>query len=128
MIFKILLLMILCHVVDDFVLQPTCLSKLKQRKWWLDNGITDSLYENDYKVALLIHSMSWSIMIMLPLMFLTEVNTFSLMCMFFINTTVHYITDDCKANKLMINLITDQSIHMLQILITWCYLTINIIC
>lgn len=64
--FRILLLMILCHIVDDFVAQPVCLAKLKQRQWWIDNGHTDPKYKDDYKTALLIHSISWSIMVHLP--------------------------------------------------------------
>jgi hypothetical protein len=36
-----------------------------------------------------------------------------------VNTIIHYIVDDLKANKLKINLIADQSIHLFQILISW---------
>ena len=35
-----------------------------------------------------------------------------------INTIIHAIVDDAKANKLCINLWTDQLIHMLQIAVT----------
>ena len=55
----IFFLMILCHILDDFVLQPVCLSNLKQKRWW-DEHCYGKQYNNDYKMALLIHSLSWS--------------------------------------------------------------------
>ena len=36
-----------------------------------------------------------------------------------VNTVIHAIVDDMKANKKKINLITDQNIHFEQILVTW---------
>lgn len=36
MIFKSLILSILLHIIDDFIFQPICLSKLKQKKYWED--------------------------------------------------------------------------------------------
>ena len=113
--------MILCHIIDDFVLQPICLSKLKQKDWWFDN-IKEykkyELYKNDYKMALLIHVLSWSIMIHLPLMFI-KVNEIVLTISIIINCIIHYIVDDLKANKYKINLITDQSIHLIQIILIY---------
>ena len=118
-ILLILLLMILCHVIDDFVLQPICLSKLKQEKWWKQHEEYKDLYKNDYKVALLIHSMSWSIMVMLPIIFFVNVPQINIFLMFVLNTFIHYLTDDEKANKGTINLVTDQGIHFTQILMAW---------
>lgn len=116
---KILLFMLLLHVIDDFVLQPICLSKMKQKKWWVNNGYACSLYSQDYKCALLMHSVSWSTMIMLPIMVVFVINQYILGLVFIINVMVHYLTDDYKANKLKINLWQDQGVHLLQILITW---------
>ena len=117
----ILLLMILCHVIDDFTLQTTCLSNMKQKEWWVQhvNGKKYQLYKHDYKMALLMHSMSWSAMILLPIMLLTQTPQILLLTAFLINTLVHYTTDDLKANRGAINLVTDQIIHIAQILITW---------
>lgn len=40
--------MILLHIIDDFVLQPISLSKLKQKSFW-ELYLKDSeLYKNDY--------------------------------------------------------------------------------
>ena len=115
----ILLLMILCHIIDDFVFQPICLSKLKQKNWWKKQEEYNELYQNDYKAALAIHSMSWSIMVLVPIIFLTEASQIGILFMFSLNTIIHYVTDDAKANKKKINLATDQTIHFLQILMAW---------
>ena len=118
-LFNIFLLMILCHIIDDFVLQPICLSKLKKKSWWEENA-PNPLYKDDYKVGLFIHSLSWSIMIILPVMFLwTTIPWLVLLITIAINCGVHYIVDDAKANKKKINLATDQKTHLLQILVTF---------
>ena len=115
---KLLLLMILMHIVDDYYLQGI-LAIMKQKKWWREQEWYKSLYKNDYKMALLIHSMSWSIMIILPAMFILNTNQYILLGIFIINTFVHYHIDDLKANKLQINLMFDQTIHFMQIIATW---------
>lgn len=122
-------LMVLCHIIDDFVLQPICLSNLKQHSWWIDNACNDGtgsfdwrkseFYKNDYKMALFIHSLSWSIMIHLPIFFFYAVNWWWLLITVFVNCGVHYFVDDLKANKNMINLVQDQTIHFLQIIVTF---------
>lgn len=116
---KILLLMIFAHIIDDFVLQPICLSKLKQKSWWEKQEGYKDLYRNDYKMALLIHSMSWSIMILIPILLLLEIPQILILMAFCINTLIHYAIDDSKANKGKLNLIQDQIIHLMQIIITW---------
>lgn len=109
--------MIFCHIVDDYYLQGL-LAKLKQKSFWELNA-PDKMYKYDYIAALLMHSMSWSFMIMFPLLvhFAFE-PPILFMVLWIINTAVHLITDDLKANRHKINLIQDQSIHMLQIIIT----------
>lgn len=114
----IFILMILCHIIDDFVLQPVCLSNLKQKHWW-EEHCYGKQYKNDYKMALFIHSLSWSIMIHLPIIFIIMPVGWLLILSILINTIIHYIIDDLKANKYKINLITDQSIHFIQIILTF---------
>lgn len=116
---NILLLIILCHIIDDFVLQPICLSKLKQEEWWKKQDGYKELYKNDYKVALVIHSMSWSIITLLPIIMLTTASEMAIFDIFLLNTIIHYIVDELKANKGKINLVTDQLIHFVQITIVW---------
>ena len=115
---KLLLLMILCHLIDDFVLQGTCLVNLKQKSWWKQNAPRD-LYKNDYKMGLLMYSLEWCLMINLPLILLGTPGDVFLIFSVILNTGIHYLVDDLKANKLKINLIQDQSIHLCQILLTY---------
>jgi len=117
----IMLTMIFCHILDDFCLQQGCLSKLKQKKFWEENA-PQELYKNDYKIALIVHSFSWSFMIMLPIFFLVNFNVDILMVgIFLVNQIIHYRIDNLKANKLKINLEVDQGIHLIQIMVTWLF-------
>lgn len=114
----VLILMIFCHIVDDYYLQGW-LASAKQKQWWKDNA-PDKLYRFDYIWALLMHSFSWSFMIMLPIAISQgfDINwVFGLMLV--INTAVHAFVDNLKANVEVINLWVDQSIHMLQIIYTF---------
>ena len=119
MFIKILLFMILLHIIDDFVLQPISLSNLKQKKWWeKQEGYSDK-YKDDYKVALAIHSISWSIMIHVPLVIVfPSLGQLALLISFIANAVIHYYIDDLKANKLKINLFEDQMVHFWQICTT----------
>ena len=112
---ELIILMFLCHVLDDFVLQPVCLSKLKQKSEWPKNR----LYRNDYLVALLIHAFSWSGWILVPWMIFRDIGGVVLGIIFVINGLIHAFVDHLKCNTYSLNLVWDQSIHILQILITW---------
>ena len=117
---SILLLMVFCHIVDDYYLQAISpLASMKQRKWW-DENYPQKLYKYDYIVALLMHSLSWAFMVMLPVAFYLSWNVgTSFVLVFILNTVCHAFVDNTKANWLCINLITDQSIHILQIVVTF---------
>ena len=119
MFIKILLFMILFHIMDDFVLQPISLSNLKQKKWWKKQEGYSDKYKDDYKVALAIHSTSWSIMIHIPLVIVfPSLGQLALFISFIVNAVIHYYIDDLKANKLKINLFEDQMVHFWQICTT----------
>ena len=118
----VFLIMILLHIIDDFVLQPICLSKLKQKSFWETYVKDDEKYKFDYKVALVIHALSWSIMIHLPLMVI-GVGEYSILLSVIINTIMHAWIDDEKANKLNITLFEDQIMHLIQVGSTWAILT-----
>lgn len=113
----VLLAMIFCHIVDDYYLQGW-LASAKQKEWWEKNS-QDPLYKNDYVWALIMHSFSWSFMIMLPI---AIYNGFDICRMFVImlifNTALHATIDHLKANMKLINLWHDQIIHMVQIAFT----------
>ena len=118
----ILLFMIFCHIVDDYYLQGW-LASAKQKQWWQENA-PQSLYKYDYLWALLMHSFSWSFMIMLPIFFINGfVVTEQLLSAFAFNIMIHGFTDNLKANELKINLWMDQLIHMCQIVGTWLLFT-----
>jgi hypothetical protein len=110
----VLILMIFCHIVDDYYLQGW-LASAKQKQWWKDNA-PDKLYRFDYIWALIMHSFSWSFMIMLPIAFYMHFQIDFLFCFIFIlNVIIHALTDNEKANRFTINLWFDQLVHMAQI-------------
>lgn len=117
-----LILMFFLHVVDDFYLQKI-LSQLKQKEWWEKNA-PEALYKYDYIVGLMMHSFSWAFMIMLPFAIQQHFNfNIEYYALLVFNVLVHAFVDDMKANRKIINLITDQTIHILQIILTWILLT-----
>ena len=76
-------------------------------------------YGNDYKMALFEHSLEWSIAIMLPIIFILNANEWIILTCVIVNTIIHYIVDNAKANQLRLNLIQDQLLHFIQILATF---------
>lgn len=117
----LLLLMIFCHIVDDYYLQGW-LASAKQKKFWEENA-PDEMYKYDYIWALIMHSFSWAFMVMLPIAFVNEFKVNDLFGFIFVcNLVVHAVTDDLKANKKRINLWTDQLVHIGQIILTSMFL------
>ena len=106
------------HIVDDYYLQGI-LASMKQKSWWPKQEGYRDLYKNDYKMALMMHSMSWSVMILIPSMVMLNIPSYLLLGLFIINAAVHYYIDDLKANQRKINLILDQSVHIVQVIATW---------
>lgn len=114
----ILLAMIFCHIVDDYYLQGI-LAKLKQKDWWKKHE-PDRLYKHDYIIGLVMHAASWAFMIMLPIaIYLSFAVGWVFALVFVANLIIHAVVDDLKANKKVINLVQDQTLHMLQIIITF---------
>ena len=115
----ILLSMLFCHIVDDYYLQGW-LASAKQKKYWQELPNYTDMYKYDYIMALLMHSMSWAFMIMLPI---AVVNRFDVGVGFFImyvlNVLIHAFIDNAKANWFVINLVQDQIAHIGQISFTW---------
>lgn len=114
----LLFCMIFCHIIDDYYLQGILIN-LKQRTWWEQNE-PEVMYRHDYIVALLMHSFSWTFMVMLPIsayVFLFGGTWYPMLYLF--NIIVHAVVDNAKANKRKINLLQDQAIHLIQIVVTW---------
>lgn len=117
---SILLAMIFCHILDDYKVQNPVLADLKQKSWWDKHPHMSDRYRNDYKMALAMHGMSWSFMIMLPIMIWLkfDVNVWFVIT-WAVNARIHSEIDDLKANKYKLNLVQDQFLHLIQIVITW---------
>ena len=123
--FIVLLSMIVMHYLSDWVLQTDVVAKYKQKDNWKEYG---EKYENDYKSVLNIHSVFWSICINAPIiileLYMYGPKSSDIYCLFItisiiLNSLMHYLVDDLKANYKRINLRTDQLIHYGQILITF---------
>lgn len=113
----ILIWMLFMHIVDDYYLQGI-LASMKQKIWWQkQEGYCDK-YKHDYIIALIMHAFSWAFMITVPLIIIGA-NQIVLSITIMINTIIHAIVDDLKANKKKINLVADQSIHVTQIVVTF---------
>ncbi len=113
----IILWMVLFHIIDDYYLQGW-LSSAKQKKYWEENA-PQPMYKYDYIWALFMHSFSWAFMIMLPIAYTMSFDiNLTFLLVFGINFVMHAIVDDMKANRKVINLWIDQSIHMIQIVVT----------
>lgn len=116
----ILVLMLLGHLVADYTLQGW-LADGKQKSWWKKiwgGGILNK-YKHDYIMALYCHALYWSILVCAP--FYSSSHFLSAIIL---NTGVHAIVDDLKANQKRINLVQDQFIHLAQILLTFAVLII----
>ena len=114
----VFLWMLFFHVVADYNLQGW-LASAKQKTYWETNA-PDELYKHDYICALIMHSISWTFIIMLPIAYHQgfDINkTFAIL--FIINTIFHAVIDDQKANRKSINLWHDQLFHIMQIVLTF---------
>ena len=131
--FLILPIMIFLHILDDFHLQGV-LAKMKQKIYWKKYG---PRYSNDYKISLSIHSLEWTFVITIPMLidswkrcevggskYIWSVVLYFVILLF--NFPIHYAIDDMKANGHEINLVTDQTLHMLQIVFAWVAWTVMI--
>lgn len=71
-------------------------------------------YKHDYVAALVCHALYWSIFICAPF----YASSWFLLAVI-VNTAIHAIVDDLKANRGVLNLIQDQLLHLIQILVTF---------
>lgn len=134
----ILITMIFLHIIDDFHLQG-CFKIFKQKDYWNNEDnykdfkykyLAMDMYKNDWKAALMLHAFSWAYIIHLPIIVFIlytggDYPAFWFVLSFVVNWVIHAIVDHMKANKLKINLIQDQTIHIIQIILTWIVYTIK---
>ena len=94
----------------------------------LESEYEFTLYENDYIIALLAHSFSWTFMMMLPVAIYLNFSLDLIFILVFVgNVIAHALIDNWKCNKYEINLIQDQILHILQIIFTFCVCVLNLI-
>lgn len=120
-----LILLLFLHSFADYHLQGI-LAEMKQKNWWIEqvDEKSQNFYKDDYKIALFIHAFEWSFVVSIPIFLyaicngdaLTDLAYLIVLCA---NAGLHYVIDDAKANKKVINLVIDQSFHALQILLFW---------
>ena len=108
--------MLFLHVIADYLVQNEFMAKFKQKKNWEDYNDT-GLYSFDYIAVLLAHTFSWSFIVFFPLLIEFK-DAFGYFAIVLINTGIHAYIDDYKCNKLKISLITDQILHIAQIMMT----------
>lgn len=130
--------MIFMHIVDDFYLQGV-LAKLKQKSYWTnaDNypailqpkiRMGKNRYSADWVPALLMHCISWSFMIHLPFVLLIGSPAVIFVGIsFVINAIIHFVVDHLKCNKYVLTLCADQTIHMLQLAVTFAVAAVTIL-
>lgn len=120
----LLLILVYMHILDDFVLQGV-LSTMKRKINWIKDKEYKELYKYDYMISLIIHALSWTISINIPIMFIIyrfdRLHDMKVMIIFIVeficNWVIHSIVDNLKANKGKINLVQDQLCHFCQVLI-----------
>ena len=112
----LLLLMLLAHIVEDFHLQGR-MADMKQKIWWLKQT-DDPKYQHDYIPVLLLHGFEWAICVSIPVFFYTGFEpSMGYVFMACIMAILHSLVDHMKCNEMCINLVTDQAIHMVQIIV-----------
>lgn len=113
----VLLLMVAMHVIEDFHLQGR-MADMKQRAWWSQYP---ERYSRDWMPVILLHGMEWSVLVSLPLLLLTGLDAgWWFAAMVAVNGLVHAGVDHLKANSLRIDLIQDQTVHMVQMVAALC--------
>ena len=124
-ILKLALLVLLLHFYSDFNLQIGAkLDSMKQKIWWRRqfnklkmDAVDAKRYRYDFKCALLIHALVWSILTFAPLIYFTK-NVVGILAIVVVNALTHAWIDDVKANEYVLNLIEDQVMHIIQIALT----------
>ena len=102
-------LMLLMHMLADG----------KQKGWWekVTKDMPDKArYRNDWAAAMACHALYWSLMICLPF-----ISSWMFLWLVLANAVIHFVVDDLKANRHRINLIQDQTAHLVQIVATWLF-------
>ena len=118
-----ILLVLTLHFVADFTLQGL-FKNLKCKDWWIRElhelnycVYHGSKYKHDYKCALILHGLYWSLVTYAPIWYFASDWTAGAAVA--VNACVHAVIDHFKCNRYALNLVEDQVLHFMQITITW---------
>lgn len=112
----ILLSMIFAHIFADFVFQNNFMATYKQKINWVEYvSASNGLYKHDYIVVLFVHSFSWAFITYLPLLYYECYLYYAILVI--LQTPIHAYIDHIKCNLLKINLVTDQALHLVQMVL-----------
>ena len=109
--------MILIHILEDFHLQGI-MANMKQKVWWINQPGYSRKYRWDFVPPLILHGFEWAVLVSLPLFLLESAPEWYIavvICMGLIHSGI----DHMKCNRLEINLVQDQILHLAQILLLW---------
>jgi hypothetical protein len=113
--------MFLAHVVNEFIIQPFGLGNLKRVDYWWKWGKYQDR-PSDFLVALILHSISWSSLISLPILFIGEpepLDLVHLQYMFFFLVVSHFVIELLEVKAEMLNLWWSQGLYLIQILLLY---------
>ena len=116
-----ILKMLFMHCIGDYSLQGEFLSSAKRKSFWITNSNEKINYLEHY-VILFIHAYIWSFCINIPLFHMLSPDRITISII--TNCFIHMIIDNLKANRKAITLLTDQLLHLLQIVITYLLLVV----
>ena len=121
-ILLLLLVSLYLHCWDDFHHQG-CLKEMKRKKWWREHPQYNDMYENDYKICMMVHAFEWTCAVHAPyVIYLIYIHAFTDCAVMITLTSMfgHLLThariDSFKANDLAINLVQDQAFHICQLI------------
>ena len=106
---RIFFIMLLLHIVAEFVLQPVCLSRLKR----------DTTHKDTAEMAIAISAIMWATMIMIPLMYYSTEGDLVLLLVFLANFGLHTMIDGYYTNRQKISFVTTQCLYLMLVAITF---------
>lgn len=118
------LAMVFIHCMLDFH-QGDTIANMKQKSWWEKHPNYKDLYKYDFIAVLIVHGFSWSFGVQIPILLYNISSPISnhgwILNIFIIiiNGFIHSYIDHLKANKMYINLVQDQTCHLLQMILSW---------
>ncbi len=115
---KVFIIMVLLHLINDFVFKPQILTNLTCKSWWEKNA-PQKMYESDYITALFLQGLLWSSLVHLPIILTEIVPMVWLTLSILINAIINALICNLVVNRKEMNLFLSQITFINQILIIW---------